>query len=620
MKYLGFDTETLEGYARVIATNEEYIPVSNFSDILDFLNLKKHRGVIFWTWNLRYDTQAILKHLLKENELEWRDISRALLEDGYTLIKNKRVIKIRYIQGKKLTIVCNNRVVKFYDIAQFYGKVKLNTAAKDYLKKEKQDYANWVERSQEYQKGEHTLKEMQDYLFHNLDDIGEYCRIDAELTLELANYMKNAFEFAGIPFNKPMSQAKIAEDFVLSRGNYPIQPELLGKKMSKYHELAELSYHGGIFETVQRGIFDQEIFDYDINSAYPKTLSRLPHWANGEFKQVETYTDGIEQGWYLVEFDCRWIPFVDTKNTFTIEQYFNEEAESYKYEGANPRILYPTGKRVQVITRIELNFMLKYNYKVKVYGGVEWEQTKNKYESPFSWVAPTYAERQKIIKEYTKADMRQYALKILLNSTYGKTAMRKPFRCDMTNLFYASYVTADTRIKIAEVAQNNYKNVIDLATDGICLSKEVKGIEVDDSKLGAWELKTFKKALFIGSGIRQMFLTEPNKKGQTYETYARGLTEDRQYNLLEAIEQNKHTNLIYNTKTRPLNLGECVQHTKTKTIDNLNIFTEVTKKLDVNTDKKHNWSKIYDNYDEFLQVKTQGEPFTLKQLGFTQND
>ena len=264
--------------------------------------------------------------------------------------------------------------------------------------------------------------------------------------------------------------------------------------------------------------------------------------------------------------------------------------------------------------------MLKYNYKVKVYGGVEWEQTKNKYESPFSWVAPTYAERQKIIKEYTKADMRQYALKILLNSTYGKTAMRKPFRCDMTNLFYASYVTADTRIKIAEVAQNNYKNVIDLATDGICLSKEVKGIEVDDSKLGAWELKTFKKALFIGSGIRQMFLTEPNKKGQTYETYARGLTEDRQYNLLEAIEQNKHTNLIYNTKTRPLNLGECVQHTKTKTIDNLNIFTEVTKKLDVNTDKKHNWSKIYDNYDEFLQVKTQGEPFTLKQLGFTQND
>ena len=68
MKYLGFDTETLEGYARVIATNEEYIPVSNFSDILDFLNLKKHRGVIFWTWNLRYDTQAILKHLLKENE------------------------------------------------------------------------------------------------------------------------------------------------------------------------------------------------------------------------------------------------------------------------------------------------------------------------------------------------------------------------------------------------------------------------------------------------------------------------------------------------------------------------------------------------------------------------
>lgn len=608
MAFFGFDTETLDGYARVIATNIEYISVSNFSDIVTFISNKKYRGAIFWTWNLRYDVQAILKHLLKENEDNWREVTEEILGDGYTYTdKIKRTIKIKYIQSKKLSITLNKRTVNFYDIAQFYGHISLDRASKDYLGRQKEDYANWVEMSKEYQQGKYTNKEMKDYLFHNLDDVGEYCKLDADLTLNLANYMKQGFERAGIPFKKPLSQAKLAEEYIKATNNYPLPPEMLGRKIADYHEKVRYSFHGGIFETLQRGLFEEEIFDYDINSAYPKTMSTLPNWGNGEFKRVDTFSDHIKYGWYLCEFDCRWIPYVNFKENYKIAQLFDGEFE--EVIASNYRIFYPTGKRVQFITRIELNFLIKHNFYYKVLGGIEWEQTKNKYESPFSWVEETYYKRA-AIKKADKNDMRQYALKILLNSSYGKTAQQEPFRGDLTNFFYASYITADTRIKLAEVAEKHPKNVIDIATDGICLNKEVKGLEIDDTKLGAWDLSIFDKALFIGSGIRQMFT------GDKYETYARGLTNNRQFNLLKEIEGNQDTDILYHTKARPLNLGECRSHTKTLTLDHLNIFTNVTKRLDVNTDKKHKWSLKYGNFGEFLQKKSFATPFTVTELEF----
>lgn len=51
-----------------------------------------------------------------------------------------------------------------------------------------------------------------------------------------------------------------------------------------------------------------------------------------------------------------------------------------------------------------------------------------------------------------------------------------------------------------------------------------------------------------------------------------------------------------------------------ESLDHLNIFTNVTKKLDVNTDKKHKWSVKYGNFGEFLQKKSFATPFTITEL------
>jgi len=606
------DTETLNGFARVVATNEEYKEVNSFQEILDFILQKKHRAGIIWTWNLRYDVQAILKHLLAENKENWREITNSiLLKDGgkgYNYHdKTGRLIKIKYIQSKQLVFSYSKHVVKFYDIAQFYGHEKLDNAAKKYLGKQKIDYANWVNRCIEFQKELYTLEEMEEYLNKNIDDIGKYCQLDADLTLQLAGYMEKGFLGVNIPFDKPMSQAKIAEEFIKNRAPYPMVPE----SMEHIHDLARLTYHGGIFETLQRGMFEDEIYDYDINSAYPCTMSTLPHWGNGKFTPVETQTDNIKYGWYKVKFNCRWIPYEDRENPY-LEKFSIGEGAEQEYVLNNKRIVYPEGERTQFITRIELDFLIKNHFKHKVLGGVEWEQNKRRFDSPFNWMEETFYKRLEI-KNNNSEDMRQYALKITLNSSYGKTAQQEPFIGALTNFFYASYITADTRIKLAQIAEDNPKNVIDIATDGICLNKPVKGLKVGEN-LGEYKLSIFPKALFIGSGIRQMFYEKPDKKGNTYETFARGLTNDKSYNMLADIENNLKSPTLEKTKIRPLNLGECLTHTKVLDIKDLNIFTPVTKKLNVNTDKKHKWTHEYTDFEDFLLHKSDGKPLIVKEL------
>ena len=626
-KFFGFDTETDDlGRPVVLATNDEYTIVKDFTGCLNFLGKYKYKSAIFWTWNLTFDAEGLLKLALEEfsNDEEWRGAAKSAqqggdrelgIEGGYS-IEHPILghVNIFYIKSKFLNIKINKHMVSFYDIAQFFGHKKLESQAQQFLKVGKEDLAGWVDEVIKAQNGEITHKQLMTYLFFNYDEVGYYCMKDAELTLRLAGIMKDAFEGAGISFAKPMSQAKIAEEYVKTNTLYPSIPE--NSKISKLHDKVEFSFHGGMFETVQRGYFDEEIWDYDINSAYPCSMSSFDHWGNGVFKKVDDFSDGIRYGWYLTEFDCKYIPYEDLNERYRIDyrllDYSDEELTDI---APNARILYPVGKRVQFITRPELDFMIKHNYKYKVIGGIEWNKTQNKYRSPFEWIKEKYELRQKI-KQVNEEDMRQYALKILLNSTYGKTAQQNPFKSKLTNFFYASYITAETRIKIAEVAVKHEKNVIDIATDGICLNCECPELEISSTELGKWKATHFKGALFVGSGIRQMFYDKPDKQGNTYESHARGLTNNPRYDIKGEMEKNLHEDCLKSIKVRPLHLNECISHTRLLNLKDVNLFKRVEKKLNVNTDKKHIWSKDYIDFEDFLEHKSRGKPFDVKNLQF----
>jgi hypothetical protein len=47
-----------------------------------------------------------------------------------------------------------------------------------------------------------------------------------------------------------------------------------------------------------------------------------------------------------------------------------------------------------------------------------------------------------------------------------------------------------------------------------------------------------------------------------------------------------------------------IVHYKALKFEDLGVFTSIRKRLNVNTDKKQNWERDYDNFGDFLDSKT----------------
>ena len=609
-RFRGLDVETPMGNLQVIATDEEAREVSTFSEVCDFLLQRKYRGSIFHCFNLRFDGEAMLKatgDIVFLKELHMNGADGVWYNDK---------IKVRWISSKYLQI-CEGkretnkvkRCIKIYDIAQFWKGWKLDKVARKYLG----DYKNPID-------GERLGSEP-GYYEARKTEVMEYCRKDAELTLRAAKLMQETIEntkldIGSLSFRNPISQAKISELYVKDNFDYPKIP----KGIEKFHYFAYKTYHGGIFSTLKRGFFNQKLFSYDINSAYPYQLQSLPHWGNGVFETIakpitnKKDKDYSKYGWYKCEFDCEWIPYADYNHAHVVEMVIEEIEVAVKL---NPkRKIYPTGKRVQWITKIEYEWMKKRKFYVKFIAGFEWVKTSDKYDNPFRWCEEVYKRRKEITRKDV-GDVREYALKIVLNGIYGKTAQAKRGMGSLTNFFYASYITAGTRIQICDAIHVNPGAVIEIATDSI-LSTEPLSVKVSE-KLGDWSLRTYEKGLLIGSGMRQLWEDE-----KTYKSAARGLTDKTDWDMISEIrngynDKEKRPNIacdyLYFVKTRPYHLGEVLFHHKLLSLEDLIVFTPMKKKLRVNTDCKREWERDYLDFGDLLNSPPQSsKPLKMENI------
>ena len=596
-KQFGLDTETPLGKLGCIATNEEAVEAATFEEVMEFLSKHRYQGSIFWLFNHRFDCEHILK----------TTGDKAFLQDLYDNGARRPGIEyngyhIQYIQSKLMKICKNHHCITFYDIAQFYRGASLDSAGKQYL-------------PEEYRKDTSTVSaerigEEKGYYEEHITDILKYCKQDAVATLALAKLIETTFTSKGISFRSPISQAKISEIYVTDHyKHYPGVPPGL----EKFHLAAQAAFHGGLFWTLQRGYFRLPVFCYDINSAYPAVMSKLPNWLNGHFedgKKIDKPT-GRKYGWYKCRFNCQWIPQFDVK-----PQKFKEKLNGSPWVEViynNKRKIYPVGNRTQWITAAEYWWMKKHHYFCEAIHPflIEWVQDNNKYPSPFEWIPKIYNERREIVKT-DKTGMLQYALKILLNGLYGKTAQAKRGKGKLTNFFYASYITAETRLKVAEVALKHLKNVIEIATDSVTLNKPIDDIPIS-KKLGEWGLDKYVKGLFIGSGMRQEWYAE-DTDSREYVTYARGLTDKRDFDMKAEMELNRDSAELIFCKRRPIHMGEMLMHKYKLKFEQLGVFTPVRKTLNANTDTKSQWERSYDNFGDFLESSPMsGKPLEVLQ-------
>ena len=270
-----------------------------------------------------------------------------------------------------------------------------------------------------------------------------------------------------------------------------------GDYSDDFRRVAEGAYYGGRFEQFQRGTYEGLVYQYDIRSAYPAAMRLLPSLANATWAHHHGSPDRIEP-YGLYHVNCR-----------------TEHPYGYLPHRRGSGIYYP-------------------RWAQGWYWGVEIpdETTVDEFytshglgeELPFRFVGSMYEQRAEL-----KRDGRpeQLALKLALNSLYGKLAQSKGAqRNEQTSVWklpsfhevvWAGLITAITRRTISDGLHSvSPDSIIATETDSI-FSLEPLPLDMGPH-LGQWDCEMLEGIKYIQSGVSLV-----KKQGEwTYKT--RGFT------------------------------------------------------------------------------------------------
>ncbi len=463
MKIIGWDTETYKGFVKVLTNSEgQFLESSDTIELLNFLffNSKADYNVFF---NIGYDLGSILKPYIIENGEKLHNefyqkinakeikISDKEEEEGYYFkVEN---YEIRFLNDKMFYLKKGKTRKFFWDTSNFYksgfGHLSLDKASELYLGKRKNAEELGIDRRK--------IGEEEGYYEKHRELIIKYSIYDSILTKELFERSINSYNNLGFKFpKKPFSEASIFKEYLNDKWDEEIKiaKELIS---SPYFVYFHNAYRGGLFQTWKVGFY-KDVYDIDINSAYPYSLANMPSLRYG-FKIVE---DDLDDAYYKF-YKIRASPnrFLPIKN--------------------NLRLIYGNSKNkfTFYITSKDKEILDLYHYPYQIENVIS---IKLKKEVPLLPEINQWYKRKFEIKEkYGSQSVEYYNIKILINSGYGVFAQSYPTFTKFTNFVYASYITANTRFRIAQLInelQNQGDNIIAIATDGILLKKNSdKGIQ-----------------------------------------------------------------------------------------------------------------------------------------------
>jgi hypothetical protein len=241
----------------------------------------------------------------------------------------------------------------------------------------------------------------------------------------------------------------------------------------------------------------------------------------------------------------------------------------------------------------------------------------------YSTRKPFSLDVERLFKERQKDAQKKWAIKIILNSLYGKFAETIDYKLPVdieavkdvrilnlafegherftnhTNFYAAAEVTARTRWRLIE--DLDPANVISYATDGVFLKKIPFGLDYGE-RLGQWSpVETVKDLVVVGSGVYSYRYQENGEWKATtkFRGFCSGL------NLYELLDRKRHQVPI--TLQRNQKLGATVMQ---QNWDLFNLIRQEERVLDVNFDRKRKWERRWTARD-LLQRSFESEPWLL---------
>lgn len=569
VKVIGYDTETIKGKARLICSpTGDCIPKS-FDDILLFFCTNKTRNHTGFFYNLKYDFQAILKWLPVEY---WKEIyQKGQIEYPSNKSKNAvyvisylpaKMISIKHITYPKNKRRRHSRTWKFYDISQYYGKRPLDDVAKEYLNaskvKIKADIANL------------TMSDIRS------PEIRRYCRRDADLTEKLAiRWIEICHKNELYPSNF-CSPASIAARYFQSHVEFPTINRFLKPSTRPLLHIIWNTVAGAFICCYKRGTFDR-VYEYDINSAYPAEMAKLPDISRGRFfYKRDGYRDDAHLAWLRV--------FV----TITDDGFYNPPLPILRRNLPNYN---PVGFFETYITLTEYH-ALKDIYKIDIVESVNWVPDQDPFYLFKDIVETSYTRRKQ-----TDDENINYFLKIVLNGIYGKN-LEKHRILDETdekyglwrtgplfNPCYASYILAGSRLKVFDLLQKiDDKYKVACFTDSILSTERLKNIG-ESQTLGDWCFNQTGRAVIIGCGVYSL-----KPKGKPVKSKVRGFNTTSKVSLFDILKaQYKNEKIEIDIKTNVSIMRSIIR----KNPATMNFILDETKDININFDSKRFW---FDNF------------------------
>jgi len=278
-------------------------------------------------------------------------------------------------------------------------------------------------------------------------------------------------------------------------------------------EAIRCAYAGGRIEVCKIGVHHGPVYDYDVNSAYPSVMEKMPcmkcgYWSyqRDHIPSGENLLSLVHIKWDLPEGE-RFYPFFYRNDKMQI--CFPSKGEGWYW--------YPEFKAGYD----------KYGEYVTVLESYEYIQVCN--HQPFHWIPEYYVTRQKWVKnpEFEWQTGGEKIIKLGLNSLYGKTAQQLGGKSDNPpayhQLEWAGYITSATRARLYEAALCVPNSVIGFATDGIFTTRELP-LELSRTKaMGAWELK---EPVPIGMTIAMAGVYWWHLGGKEFSHFSRGFDKD----------------------------------------------------------------------------------------------
>ena len=519
---IGADTETIEGRLWLFSTEYGVWECPTFNHLLNILYDDNHsrkwkkggkRGRVckeYFYWNLKFDAQAILRMLhpsvaqnLTESVTTEGDISsnKVLINadsGNFTPVVNGRMVELSYLEGKSLVITPKNwsrgpyklGPCWMWDISQFYGKLRLNTAAKRYLGRSK------IEKCFDGSILDASRFDEEDYRNLYREDIDQYAIIDAVLAGELARLKLMDFVQSDVRFIKPYSLANVAQRNLLDTCIIPTINNYQQGLPQMILQQAHTAYRGGWFETVGSG-YHPSIQSLDLASAYPYILREMPNiqdpegaWFCGDggdeflnwLKYRTPYSLGFAEVFFLFEDGMKWYPLARMSDSGTI---------------VTPRLVRGW------FSADEIAEALKWPHTQFILG--KWSYfDEGEFERPF---APFIDHFYEMKMNSAAGSVERGVSKTMLNSIYGKTRQAVNNKAGkLWNPMYASTVTGGTRARLAELIRVNDYSALSVATDGVIFpSDSLKCIPNRPIKsphnLGQWELEESGELALLMSGV-----------------------------------------------------------------------------------------------------------------------